>query len=331
MPLTERVGDRRPLRRSSRRPVLGATFGLAAIMGLTVGTDAADVSAANATSPVIVAAGDIACANNTLSSSCQQANTARLIKRINPTRVMPLGDLVYGTERTAAQFQASYGPFSNPAVNPSWGDFKSISSPTLGNHDYGDVYATADGYFAYWNGSATGNGPAGPSTKAYYAETIGTWRVIHANSRRLYQAGGAQDRWIKAELADNADRCVMVTWHDPRYSSGSHGDASHLTSLFATLYNGAADVLLTGHDHAYERFAPQGPKSNLDNGLGIRQFVVGTGGKSAGGFSSVKPNSEVRIAKTYGVLKVTLNPGSYDWAFIDINDRVLDSGTQNCH
>ncbi len=278
--------------------------------------------------PVVVAAGDIACVNGNAASSCEHDSTARLIGRIAPTRVLPLGDLHYGATRTAAEFAASYGPFPTPATRPSWGDFKAITSPTIGSHEY-DGYATAAGYFDYWNGSATATGPAGAPAQGFYAETVGDWRLIHANSQKGSRSA-AQLAWLKAEVAA-APKCSMVLWHHPRFSSGVHGNQTQATELFKVAYAGGADVLLSGNDHLYERFNPQNPTAGSDPAAGIAQFVVGTGGRSLYKWGSVKPNSAFRNNTNYGVLKLTLRAASYDWAFITVGDKVLDQGTGSCH
>lgn len=305
-----------------RRGVIGVV-GVGAALALVALTGPSQGGAAGS-DPVVVAAGDITCAGGATSGCGEQDSTALLIKRIAPKRVLPLGDLHYGGTRTAAEFKASYGP----GTKPSWGDLKSITSPTIGSHEY-DGYSTAAGYFAYWNGSATAGGPAGPPSTGYYAETIGSWRLIHTNS----QKGGSsstQLSWLKSQLA-SAPKCSMVLSHHPRYSSGTHGNQAQATALFASAYAGKADVLLSANDHVYERFKPQNANAGLDGAAGVTQFVVGTGGKSLYSWGSIKPNSAFRNNSNYGVLKVTLHPASYDWAFVTIGDKVLDSGTASCH
>ncbi len=280
--------------------------------------------------PVVVAAGDSSCVGGTISSGCGAVRTARIIAKIAPTRVLPLGDLQYGGTRTATEFQAGYGPFPDPTAHPSWGDFKSITSPTIGSHEY-DVYATADGYFAYWNGSATADGPAGKPTEGFYAEDIGTWRVIHLNTQKGYKTSDPQYAWFTAELAAHAKQCTLVTWHHPRFSSGVHGNQTRTDALFAAAYAGGADALLSGNDHLYERFDPQNPSAAADSARGIRQFVVGSGGKGLYSWGTIKPNSAFRQNTTFGVLSLTLHDGSYDWAYVAVDGTTLDSGNAACH
>jgi len=145
-------------------------------------------------------------------------------------------------------------------------------------------------------------------------------------------AGQPQETWLRADLAANPRSCTLAYWHHPRYSSGEHGNQTSMTPLYQTLYDGGADVALTGHDHTYERFAPQDASGVLDQQRGVRQFVVGSGGKNHYSFSTPQPNSEVRNSDTFGVLKLTLHASSYDWQFVPEPGRTFtDSGTGSCH
>ena len=159
---------------------------------------------------------------------------------------------------------------------------KSITRPAPGNHEY--KTAGAAGYFDYFNGVGQATGPAGDRTKGYYSFNVGTWHLIALNSTDHCTivpcgVGSAQETWLKADLAANADKyCTLAYWHDPRFNSGHDGNADEMQPLFQALYNADADVILGGHAHDYERFAPQNPSGQLDNARGIRQFVVGTGG-----------------------------------------------------
>jgi hypothetical protein len=284
-----------------------------------------------ASDPVIAAAGDISCVNADIGSSCHQDRTALELGRIRPQQIIPLGDLQYGGTTAAADFQASYGPFANG--QSSWGDYKAITHPTVGSHEYnGDTITKA--YSDYWLGvGVNGNrgSPVGDRNENFYAENLGTWRVYHLNSQHGYQAASVQDQWFKADLAANTGKCTLVTWHHPRFSSGIHGNQAQAIALFQSAYNGGADVLVSGNDHLYERFAPQNPSGALDTVRGIRQFVVGTGGKGLYTWSTIQPNSEVRNNTTYGVIKLTLHSAGYDWEFRSENDIVIDSGSQRCH
>ena len=293
------------------------------------------VASARAADPVIATAGDVACSasssnfNGGLGTAdrCRQKYTSDLLVGAGLAAVLPLGDLQY-QNGTLSGFQSSY--------DLSWGRVKSISRPAAGNHEYGT--AGAAGYFDYFNGVGVASGLAGDRTKGYYSFNVGTWHLIALNSTDKCTivscaAGSAQEQWLRADLAANADKyCTLAYWHDPRFNSGFDGNADEMQPLFQALYNADADVVLGGHAHDYERFAPQNPSGQLDNARGIRQFVVGSGGAFWTSVSTPKPNSQVRQNNTYGVLKLTLRPTSYDWQFVsESNKPFTDSGTGQCH
>lgn len=264
--------------------------------------------------PVLVGAGDIA----SCVSDGDEA-TARLLDRI-PGTVYTTGDNAYG-EGTAEQFETCYGD--------SWGRHRDRTRPSPGNHDY--VTAQAAGYFDYFGAAA------GPRGRGYYSYQLGAWHVVALNSN-CWAVGGCgadspQQRWLAADLAAAGKACTLAYWHHPLFTSGSaHDNATDLRPIFQTLYDHGAEVVLTGHNHNYERFAPQDPAGRPDPARGIRQFVVGTGGASHYGFDTVRPNSEVRDATAYGVLKVTLRPSGYDWQFVPVAGRSFtDAGTGTCH
>ncbi len=293
------------------------------------------VSGASAADPVVAAAGDIACSSSSsnfngglgTADRCRQKYTSDLLVNAGLAAVLPLGDAQY-ENGTLSGFRSSY--------DLSWGRVKSITRPAAGNHEYGT--ANAAGYFDYFNGAGVANGPAGDRTKGYYSFNVGTWHLIALNSTDhcaiiSCAVGSAQEQWLKADLAANADKyCTLAFWHDPRFNSGHDGNADEMAPLYQALYNADADVVLGGHAHDYERFAPQNPSGQLDNARGIRQFVVGTGGAFWTSISTPKPNSQVRQNNTYGVLKLTLHPASYDWQFVsESNKPFTDSGTGSCH
>jgi acid phosphatase type 7 len=213
----------------------------------------------------------------------------------------------------------------------TWGQFKSITFPVVGNHEY--LTAAAAGYFQYF-GSA-----AGKSNQGYYSFDIGAWHLIALNAECSNvggcQVGSPQETWLKADLAAHSNTCTLAYWHQPRFSSGKAGNWTQYSTFWQDLYAANADVVLGGHDHDYERFAPQNPSHQADPAQGIREFVVGTGGADhggAGGFPSIQPNSQVRDNTTFGVLKLTLHPTSYSWAFVpEAGQTFTDSGTTNCH
>jgi acid phosphatase type 7 len=264
---------------------------------------------------ILVGAGDIA----SCSSSGDEA-TALLLTSVAGT-VFTLGDNVYDNG-TTTEFNNCYGP--------SWGQvsIKSRTRPVAGNHEYNTTNAT--GYYGYF-GSA-----AGDPTKGYYAYDHGTWRVYVLNSNCSpiggCGAGSAQEVWLRGDLTANPRSCVVAMWHHPRFSSGEHGSSTATQALWQTLYDFNADLVLVGHDHHYERFAPLTATGTLDNARGIVSMVVGTGGRSHYVTSGSNPNSLVRNSDTYGVMKLTLSAGSWGYQFIPVAGKTFtDSGTGTCH
>jgi hypothetical protein len=294
---------------------------------------------AAASDPVIAAAGDIACdpANSSFnggkgtSSSCRQLYTSNLLVNAGLTAVLDLGDNQYFCGAFQA-FQKSY--------DLSWGRVKSITHPSVGNHEYitsggtgttgcNNTNTGAAGYFKYF-GSA-----AGPAGKGYYSFNVGSWHIIALNTQ-CSQVGGCssgspQYNWLKSDLAANTQKCTLAFWHIPLYSSGGRA-ASNSKPFWQLLYNANADLILNGHDHIYERFAPQNPSGDVDNTRGIREFIVGTGGANHTSITSVAANSQVRNSSTYGVLRITLHAASYDWKYTpEAGKTFTDSGTTACH
>jgi acid phosphatase type 7 len=303
---------------SSTGLVTGVAAGGATISASGSGvTGTATVTVTTAPPPgvVMVGAGDIA----SCSSSGDEA-TALLLDGIQGT-VYNLGDNVYDNG-TATEFTNCY--------DPTWGRHKARTMPSPGNHEYGTTNAT--GYFNYFGAAA------GDPTKGYYSYNLGEWHIIVLNSNLSCAvvscaAGSPQEQWLRADLAANPKNCTLAYWHHPRFNSGaSHGNNLDVAPFWDALYAANADVILNGHEHVYERFAPQTPGAVADNARGIRQFTVGTGGRSHYTFGTPQPNSEVREANTYGVLKLTLRATSYDWQFIPVAGATFtDSGTGTCH
>ncbi len=261
---------------------------------------------------VLLAAGDIAgCGSE------KDEETAALLDGL-PGTVLTLGDNVYPVG-TDANFANCY--------DPTWGRHKDRTRPTLGNHEYLDP--GAQGYFNYFGAAA------GEMGKGYYSFDVGDWHIIALNSE-CSAIGGCgigdpQGQWLQADLAANPSACTLAYWHRPRFSSGKQGNKSTVRPFWDLLYAAGADVVLNGHDHTYERFAPQDPAGNADPGRGIREFVVGTGGKTLYDFRVPKPNSEVRNNLAPGVLKLTLHPTSYEWEFVPIAGQTFtDSGSAEC-
>ena len=216
---------------------------------------------------------------------------------------MAVGDLAY-PDGTKENFEC---------YERTWGRVKSRTRPSVGNHEFHSQGATY--YFSYF-GDAAGDPKTG-----YYSYELGTWHIIVLNSECLQvggcDTGSAEEKWLRADLAAHRVACTLAYFHKPLFSSGgTHGDDPEIVPLWQALYDANADVVVGGHDHDYERFAPQTPLAKPDAARGIREFVVGTGGKSHRPFAPPHANSEVRNTDTFGVLKLTLRPGAYDWQFI---------------
>ncbi len=236
--------------------------------------------------------------------------------------MLPLGDIQYGSSSLSN---------INAAYNPTWGRVKSISRPVIGNHE-----GSGTGYFDYFNGTGAQDGLAGPRGKGYYSFDLGSWHLVALNSncdQVACSAGSEQEQWLRADLAAHPSACTLAYWHHPRYSSGHEENNTFMQPLWEALDDFQAELLLSGHSHDYERFAPQDRNGNLDPANGIRQFVVGTGGAFfTGGLGSLMPNSEVAQNDTFGVLFLTLHPTSYDWSFVpEAGKTFTDSGSTACH
>jgi len=258
---------------------------------------------------VLVGAGDIAVCD----ASGDEA-TALLLDGI-PGTVFTAGDNVY-PDGTAAEFTNCF--------DPSWGRYRARTRPAPGNHDYHTPGAA--GYFDYFGAAA------GDPTQGYYSYDLGGWHILSLNSNISMSAGSAQEQWLRADLAASAAQCTLAYWHHPRFSSGPHGNLTSITPLWQALYDYGAEVVVVGHDHDYERFAPQTPEGALDVEHGIRQFVAGTGGASRYPIIAPQPNSEVADGDTHGVLKLTLYPGSYTWEFVPVaGGTFVDAGAGSCH
>jgi hypothetical protein len=267
--------------------------------------------------PVFVGAGDIASCDDLAGAEA----TAKLIDKI-PGTVFAVGDLAY-PDGSEEQFANCYGP--------TWGRFKDRTRPAPGNHEYHSNGAS--GYVHYFGAAA------GEPTKGYYSYDLGQWHILSLNSE-CAQVGGCdavseQGKWLQQDLKDHPAGCTLAYFHKPLFSSGlAHGNDVEVKPLWDMLYHAGADVVINGHDHDYERFAPQDPNGKADGEHGIREFVVGSGGKNSHRIfaSAPVPNSEARNADTFGVLKLTLHPKSYDWQFVPQEGKTFsDSGIGNCH
>ncbi|MBV9213984.1 MAG: metallophosphoesterase [Actinobacteria bacterium] len=284
--------------------------------------------------PVIGVAGDIACDpsdpnyNGGLgnATNCHQKYTSDLLVNTGLSGVVTLGDEQY-EDGAYSKFQTVY--------NTTWGRAVQLSHPAVGNHEY--LTSNASGYFDYFNGPGNQTGAAGDRSQGYYSYDIGTWHLIALNSN-CSQIGGCgsgspQETWLRNDLATHPNKCTLAYWHHPRFTSGPAGNSGNMGQIWTDLYNANADLILSAHDHHYERFAPQTPAQVADPNRGIREFVVGTGGKSLVGWaSSLQPNSEVRDSDTYGILRLTLHPSGYDWQFVpEAGKTFTDSGSASCH
>jgi Calcineurin-like phosphoesterase len=309
-------------------------------------TDA--VQAAPQTDPVVMAAGDIACGDDSIGGGCAQMATSDLLVAQSPTAVLTLGDDQYECGELN-NFQDFYGP--------SWGRVRPKTYPVPGNHEYEvsddpsdpclALPTGAPGYFGYFGAAAT---PRDPSCtdhcSGWYSFDLGGWHLIAINSNcdeiGGCETGSPEETWLRADLAQTNKACVLAYWHHPRFTSGGHATdptTKAMSDMWNDLYNAHADLVMSGHDHDYERFARLGasdPTSfdpTLDAQNGLREFIVGTGGRSHGTFpSTIRTGSEVRNNTTYGVLKLTLHPTSYDWQFVPAGGGTFtDSGSTACH
>ena len=294
----------------------GVAAGSATITATSEGkTGQATITVTAATDVVLVGAGDIAsCPSDIDNPNDGDDATAKLLDAI-PGTVFTLGDNVY-ENGTAYEYTTCY--------SPSWGRHLTRTRPTAGNHEYNTTNAT--GYYGYFQAAA------GDPAKGYYSYDLGAWHVIVLNNYVDMTAGSAQEQWLRADLAASAKQCTVAMWHEPLFSDGPHGGSLKSLPVWQALYGAGAEIILSGHDHNYERFAPQRADGTADAAFGIREFVVGTGGASHDGFGTLVPNSEAQIQGVYGVLKLTLQPGGYTWQFVpEAGKTATDQGSGSCH
>ncbi len=277
--------------------------------------------------PVVVAAGDIACdpadpsynGGAGTATHCRMAATASLALSLAPDAVLVLGDSQY-ENGALAKYQASYAP--------SWGQLLPLTRPVPGNHEY--LTPGAAGYFAYFGAAA-----ADPD-QGWYSFDLGAWHLVALNGNcgaiGGCGAGSPQEQWLLSDLFQSSAACTLAYWHQPRFSSGPHGSDATYQAFWQALWWAGADLVLNGHEHIYERFAPQRPDGAADPAGGLRQFTVGTGGRSLTGVIAVQPNSEVRQAAAFGVLELTLHPNGYEWRFVAADGGAFaDAGAALCH
>ncbi len=296
----------------------------------------AGVTPTPSNAPVIAVAGDIACQSNSSSynagngtaTQCRQRSVSDLLVGGGLAGVLPLGDNQYEVG-SLSEFRTVY--------DASWGRVKSLTRPVIGNHEYNGT--NPSGYFDYFNGTKVKTGVAGTRNNGWYSYNQGAWHVVVLNSNCSLLAGGcgvgsAQEAWLRADLRSSSARCTLAAWHHPRFTSGGEagGNTLEMQPIWQDLQDAGADLVITGHDHDYERFAPQDADGRLDEARGLREFVVGTGGRSHHAWGTVQPNSEVRDNATFGVLKLSLRSTGYDWQFVPEAGRTFtDAGSAACH
>jgi acid phosphatase type 7 len=288
-------------------PVFLVAFSQSTGSARTPGTQADELA-------VLVGAGDIADCRDLSGAEA----TAKLLGKI-PGTVMAIGDLAYpdGTKENFACY------------NKTWGLVRSRTRPAPGNHEFHASGATP--YFDYF-GTA-----AGDPQKGYYSYDLAAWHIVVLNSECVAvggcEAGSPEEKWLRADLSAHPAACTLAYFHKPLFSSGgAHGDDLQFKDFWQALYEAHADVIVNGHDHDYERFAPQDPNGATDPAQGIREFVVGTGGKNHRPFHATDKNSEMRNADAFGVLQLTLHSHAYDWSFIpEAGKSFTDSGSASCH
>lgn len=276
-------------------------------------------SLASGKSITVYAAGDIADCRKYPAAETMAAKTAELIMhglaKDSKALVITLGNNTYPVGRTE-EFNECY--------EPTWGQFKSRTLPSPGNHDYGMPLAL--GYYNYFDDLA------GPERRGYYRKSAGRWALISLNSNLDGAQMQEQLIWLKEELKDSKAACTLAFWHHPVISSGGHGNNDVMKEAWKILAEAKADIVLASHDHNYERMVPINAEGAQDHRNGIRSFIVGTGGTKLTPMFFSKATTEVRDNLTHGVLKLTLGSNSYDWEFLPVAGQTFtDKGHGVCH
>jgi 3',5'-cyclic AMP phosphodiesterase CpdA len=293
-----------------------------ALLGVFVGSALAKPDAFAAAMPtktdvVLVGAGDIAACESD-GDEATATLVEDVLRRASPqSRVFTAGDNVYPTG-SADSFKRCY--------LPSWGRFLNETLPVAGNHDW--MTPNAAGYFATF-------GPrAGTAETPWRSVKVGGWRVILLDSN-CDEVGGCgegsrQLSWLRNELSRSPPKCTVVIWHHPFKSSGPHGSDPRTKPLWAALFAGGADLVIAGHDHLYERFAPADQEGN-SAGTGIVSFVAGTGGVSSYPTRPAVAEGSVKIQTGKpAVLMLILEDGGYRFHALSTDRNVLDSGSGRC-
>jgi hypothetical protein len=266
----------------------------------------------------INAAGDIAACSPRYFLQDGYLQTAALLAQLDGP-FLGLGDYVYPDGTL---------PLFTTCFDPVWGPFKPRLFPSPGNHEY--QINQAAGYFGYFGAAA------GDPTQGFYSFNVGNWHIVALNSNCSEIGGCAlgspQELWLRADLAAHPDFCTLAYWHHPLYTSGKEGSDARVKDLYQDLIDARADLILNGHDHDYERFAPQDANGNFDEVNGIPEIIVGTGGKDHGSLVRRLPNSLVFDNTTFGILRIQLRADGYDFRFVPVAGGVFqDAGSGNCH
>ena len=306
-------------------------------MIIVAGVFACVAQAGVASAAVVAAAGDIACdpadagyhGGLGTAKTCRQMYTSDLLVAGTWDAVLPLGDNQYdcgGLLAFQQSYAASWGRVDPSIVHPVPGDGEYATSGGTDCSSAGD----AAGYYSYF-GSA-----AGSPGQGYYSYDVGDWHLIALNAQCTHvpcKKNSAQEKWLVADLQAHTNLCTLVYWHQPHFSSAKGGGTGKVAQFWTDIYSHGADVLLNAHAHIYERFAPMDPTGAVDPVTGVRQFTVGTGGKSHGKIATILPSSESRDVSTFGILKLTLDSASYSWEFMPAagTGTFTDSGSYPCH
>ncbi|MFF1375311.1 metallophosphoesterase family protein [Streptomyces sp. NPDC058308] len=293
----------------------GAALALVGGVLLWSPADEADASpAAPRAGFTAVAAGDIAEQCTASSSSCKHPKTAALVKQINPSFVMTMGDNQYDDARLK-DFQRYY--------DKTWGAFKSKTHPVAGNHETYDPAGSLAGYKSYFGSVAY------PDGESYYSYDQGNWHFIALDSNSFDD--DTQIDWLKDDLAANSKKCVAAYWHHPLFSSGEHGNDPVSRPVWKLLYDNKAELVLNGHDHHYERFAPQNADGKADAN-GLVELLGGMGGANPYKIEDVQPNSQKRITNTFGVVKLNFTDTGFSWNLLATDGSTKDtSPSYSCH
>lgn len=283
----------------------------------TARADGSSGAATSTGSVDVVAVGDMVCGAGQAvePEKCAQSRTVDVAADLKPDVLLALGDLQYD-EGSAADFEQAY--------DPTWGRLKSITRPVAGNHEYRSPGAAP--YFDYFGERA------GEPGKGWYSFDLGAWHVVALNSNcDQIDCGPDSEQlaWLRADLAASRAACTLAYWHHPRWSNSKHGDDEAVDPFVQALDDAGADVVLTGHDHIYQRFEPRSADGDPTPD-GIREFVVGTGGRSLYALDQGEAGLDAWTVDEFGVLDLTLHDDGYDWRFVPVSGPATDAGSATC-